>query len=311
MKLRRELYNLEGGFSSLLATYAIAFGGAGTMPFKYVGYSTICRMISRVLIRNHSYSLLLKIGDNSLMKVFLNDPYWSTLVAASYEYEHDFRIALTKLKNLEFVFIDCGANFGYWSILLSSLDFCHHRVLAIETSYPTFQILTYNCQLNNGRFSVLHRAVHSRSGLLAYVNTSGGHAGTNVKVDKNGPQNAERVLTISLDDAVYETFCGYPEYMIIKLDIEGNEIDALSSASKVLARDILLYYEDHGSDPESKTTNFVLEVLKLTVFRLSSNGNFMPINSAHEASQIKSDKSRGYNFFACKSNSKFYGVLNC
>ena len=46
--------------------------------------------------------------------------------------------------------------------------------------------------------------------------------------------------------------------IILKLDVEGNEINALKGAARTLRKKILIIYEDHGSDFTHKNTRFLL-----------------------------------------------------
>ncbi len=44
-----------------------------------------------------------------------NDYYWNRLLDAGWHYEPEIDSVLRKFANLPFVFIDLGANFGFWS----------------------------------------------------------------------------------------------------------------------------------------------------------------------------------------------------
>ena len=112
-----------------------------------------------------------------------------------------------------------------------------------------------------------------------------------------------------MDDVVQSFFHTDSKHIIIKLDVEGEEINALKGAKNLLEKDVLLYYEDHGMDRECKVTRYVLEELGMCVFFCQSDGSFIQITRAEEAEKVKAKRSVGYNFFSCHSDSVFLEVL--
>ncbi len=63
-----------------------------------------------------------------------------------------------------------GANFGYWSTLVTSHPYGAHPSVAIEPSSRNFAILSNNAKLNGGRFKPLQRAIGAETG---HANLSG------------------------------------------------------------------------------------------------------------------------------------------
>ena len=68
------------------------------------------------------------------------------------------------MADVDYCFVDGGANFGFWSVLVSSRPFGSHPVIAIEASSANAAKLERNAELNGGRFKVLHRAIGSTTG---------------------------------------------------------------------------------------------------------------------------------------------------
>lgn len=264
-----------------------------------------CNFFGQLL--DDSYYCVVGLNTHARMKIFLNDPYWSRLVASSYRYEPDFEKILDKIEPLDYVFLDCGANFGYWSILISAAKPENAQIISIEASPYTYAILEENCQLNQHRFKPVHFAISSQSGDLVAMEVNHGHAGAHI-VASNGSTD-HLVQTITLDDA-YERFLpNSPDEILVKLDVEGQEINAFRGAERLLDKDVLFYYEDHGKDTHSEVTRFILEEVGLKVFFCQDNGNIVPIESPERASRLKTRKTYGYNFLACKENSRFLSCL--
>jgi len=292
---------------------AIGLMGKLLAPVNHRGFWRWCRWLSG-WIKGKGCFATLKLHEDCTMVVQLDDPYWSQLVADSYGYETDFEAILAKLKDEPYTFVDCGANFGYWSILTSGQHFNSagqaRKVLAIEAYEPTFNHLLHNAHMNHNRFHCLHRAIGQYSGQRVWIGHSGDHAGATVNPPETSAkaQNQLAVLTTTIDDAILNSFETYPQQLVVKLDVEGQEIQALKGSPKLWDHDTLLYYEDHGKDTSCEVTRFILEELKLKVFFVQGV-SVLPITSVADAQRVKLRKSYGYNFFACKANASFLNVF--
>ena len=57
----------------------------------------------------------IKLNSDTYFSFFLKDPYYNRLIYSKFKYEPELEFLLKKLKNLNFLFLDAGANYGYWS----------------------------------------------------------------------------------------------------------------------------------------------------------------------------------------------------
>src|SRR5262249_25572386 len=153
-------------------------------------------------------------------------------------------------------FLDCGANFGYWSVLVSSHAFGSHPALAIEASRTNHERLRFNARLNGDRFSTLHRAIGGTSG-QAWLR-GGQHYARNISDSQDGSEG-ERIEVTTIDDVLDHPLLADCARLVVKLDVEGMEIAAVKGAGKLLDRETLLIVEDHGSDREHTVSRFLLE----------------------------------------------------
>lgn len=66
---------------------------------------------------------------------------------------------------LNCMLVDCGANFGYWSVLASSQPFGRQAALAIETSPKNAERLEVNARLTGIKHEVLaiYALVHAET----------------------------------------------------------------------------------------------------------------------------------------------------
>jgi FkbM family methyltransferase len=220
-------------------------------------------------------------------------------------------IVLNATRDLDYVFVDCGANYGFWSVLASDKEAGARKVVAIEPSPTILKHLTANWDLNDQRFQLVTAAVDSETG--NQVEFSGrDHAGAHIGSPLPGERRIATVRTITVDDALLNALGGIPRRALLKLDVEGAEIAALTGAREVLAQDCLIAYEDHGRDKDSKISDYVLHTLQWPVFFVDpSDRTVSQIRTLGDVSKAKAKnrKSDGTNFFACKPTSEFISAF--
>ncbi len=235
----------------------------------------------------------------------LGDVYWTNaLVRRQFDFEPDLKWLLRRARDMPYVMLDCGANMGYWSILASSAAFGGHPVVSIEASRSTVELLVNNARANDGRFRVVHRAVASTSGTTVQL-WGARHAARSLRDDwrPEGNGMVEDVETISLDDAAALYFPEGGRPVLIKLDVEGVETEAMMGARRLIQEGALVAYEDHGKDATHSATRYVLGLGEMRVWSLNTDERLIPVKSVDQLDAIKTNPMTGYNFFAYRSSS--------
>lgn len=182
-----------------------------------------------------------------------------------------------------FTFIDVGANFGWYTLLAHRM--AANSVIAIEPNPRLFELLSKTVNVNGRRDkTVLLRNAASatiRDFLLEFTwDELGG--GRLVSGATRRPSELEAVGGIPLDlriDAARLPETG----IIIKIDVEGGEIDVLRGASSFLERGAVLFVEHHGPNaPE------LWELLgsRYTIHLAKHDGHRGPVLSLDEARDI-------------------------
>ena len=129
------------------------------------------------------------------------------------------------------VFVDVGANIGYFTLLASSLVGPAGRVIAVEANPRTFKLLEANVRLNGcANVDLRHVAAGEASGFATLFEREAGNAGGD-QVDFAGQGEPGAIPVERLDALVSEQ-----PVRLIKLDIEGAEAKALRGATGLLER---------------------------------------------------------------------------
>ncbi len=168
-----------------------------------------------------------------------NSPEWARMWAEG-TYEPATVATLRRLLHPGMTMLDVGANIGYLSLIAARSVGPRGHVYAFEPDPYNRVVLERNMRANAADcVEVVPMAVGRASGPLdLHVNTdetgvlSTLYAGATAA--RGGTWKTVRVETKTLD--VWAAARGWPPIHVVKLDIEGAELDALAGAGEVLRR---------------------------------------------------------------------------
>jgi FkbM family methyltransferase len=143
------------------------------------------------------------------------------------EYEADMGRTLKKILTPSSVFVDLGANEGYFTVLAGKLVGDGGSVIAIEPQTRLLPVIEKNLSLNGlENVKIVSTAVSDRSGtatlyLLPDLNSGGSsfHRPTRYAVPE------QKTDTVTLEQVL--TTCNLEKVDLLKVDIEGAEYEAL------------------------------------------------------------------------------------
>ena len=191
------------------------------------------------------------LNDDARFAFPFGDGYWSLLLDRSFVYEDEIERFLRARCRRRLSFVDGGANFGYWSVLASSRPFGSHPVIAIEASSANAAKLARNAELNGGRFKVLHRAIGATTGNQVWLGGAKHEAFRGRRRRSGGMAAAKACEMIALDSLLDEGLVSPGQRLVIKLDVEGMEIEAAKGGKRLLAVETVIIVEDHGADRDA------------------------------------------------------------
>lgn len=276
-----------------LAANALVAGTRVSALFSYRGYNGCANLLRKAL---PTREIDVALNSDAVFAFPYGDGYWSKLLHLGYTYERELELLFRGSRDVDYVLIDCGANYGYWSVLVSSKPFGAHKAIAIEPSADNFPKLQNNARLNGYRFEAIKCAIGARRGTAQLSGSK--HEALSIV----GGAGGERVPVIALDDLIDDGKVAAGGRYLVKLDVEGVEIEAIKGGSRLLATDTMLLCEDHGSDRHHTVSRFILDntALKLFVFDPAS-GRFEAVTQLSILDRIKAATNIGYNVFATSS----------
>ena len=200
--------------------------------------------------------------------------------------------------DVDYTLIDCGANYGYWSVLVSSAPYGSHKAIAIEPSSQNFSKLANNARVNGDRFELMKSAIGSARGTAHLTGTK--HEAFSIAGGTNS--GGEEVPVIALDNLVDDGKVSRDGKFLIKLDVEGVEIEAIKGGMQLLQGDSVILCEEHGNDPDHTVSRYILEQtpLKLLVHDPRSN-RLETVTELSILDRIKVSSHVGYNVFGTAS----------
>jgi FkbM family methyltransferase len=282
-------------------------------PVEYRGLGTLARLLGTRLF-DPEHSVILPIHRRSLFRVLLRDHYWISLLDGRWRYEPEIEAVLDALLHGDAAFFDCGANKGYWSLFAAERIGDPAHVIALEGGPTTYRQLVGNAELNDASFTALNLAVtDGHTATVRFTDDPQFHAGAAIVGDSatgTGAANIVEVPAMSIDRIVetHPATAGATP-LVIKLDVEGAEIEAMQGAARALSRpETLLIFEDHGNDPECRHSRFAAEEIGLALF-VWQHDRIVPMQSFDQLRAIKTDPTIGYNVFACQPGSPLAGRL--
>ena len=239
----------------------------------------------------------IKLNSDTYFSFFLKDPYYNRLIYPKFKYEPEIEFLLKKLRDIDFLFLDAGANYGYWSLLASSKKFNKKKAIALEPLKSNYNFLYKNKLDNKNRFKSLNLGVGEKKKYTKiYYSDQNSNVGASIYKDNNKKLISEKIKIDKIDNILSKR---KEKNLVIKIDIEGNEINALNGAKKTLKKNCLIIYEDHASDKFHLNSKYFLKK-NFSIFSFDGKKIYQ-IRKINELNDIKKLKHKGYNFIATKS----------
>ncbi|MDE2379073.1 FkbM family methyltransferase [Bradyrhizobium sp.] len=277
------------------AALALVTGSKISSHFSHMGYIACANLLRKTLTERN---IAIKLNSDAVFEFPYGDGYWSKLLNRSYNYEDELDLLFKDSADVDYILIDCGANYGYWSVLVSSRPFGSHKAIAIEPSAQNFPKLANNAEINGDRFDCMKCAIGAARGTARLSGTK--HEAFSIAGDPS--EGGENVPVIALDNLIDDGKVGASGKYLIKLDVEGVEIEAIKGGTRLLRADSVIICEEHGSDRSHAVSRYILEKTPLKLFVYDPRSNRMEtVTELSILDRIKVSTHVGYNVFGTAS----------
>jgi FkbM family methyltransferase len=276
------------------AALALSTGSKISSHFSHRGYN-LCANLLRTTLPERDIDI--RLNSDATFAFPYGDGYWSKLLNRTFFYENELELLFQDSADVDYTLLDCGANYGYWSVLVSSAPYGSHKAIAIEPSGQNFSKLANNARINGNRFESMKCAIGAARGTARLSGTK--HEAFSIAGDHAG---GEEVPVIALDNLLDDGKILAGGKFLIKLDVEGVEIEAMKGGVRLLQGDSMILCEEHGNDPRHTVSRYILEQtpLKLIVYDPRSN-RLETVSDLSILDRIKVSTHVGYNVFGTAS----------
>src|SRR3954467_1270375 len=193
-----------------VAALALAAGSEISSHFSHRGYIGCANLLRKTLPERN---IAIKLNADAVFEFPYGDGYWSKLLNRSYRYEDELELLFEDSADVEYTLLDCGANYGYWSVLVSSAPYGSHKAIAVEPSSQNFTKLANNAAINGNRFELMKCAIGAARGTARLSGTK--HEAFSIAGDAGA--DGEEVPVIALDNLLDDGRISPQEKFLIKL----------------------------------------------------------------------------------------------
>ena len=277
-----------------LAALALTLGSKVGANFSHRGYNMCANLLRTTLPER---GIAIKLNPDAVFEFPYGDGYWSKLLNRKFSYENELELLFQDSADIDYTLLDCGANYGYWSVLVSSKPFGSHKAIAIEPSAQNFAKLANNAAVNGNRFEAMKCAIGAARGTARLSGTK--HEAFSIAGDQAG---GEEVPVLALDNLLDDGKVAADGKFLIKLDVEGVEIEAIKGGARLLQGDSVILCEEHGNDPAHTVSRYILDhtPLKLIIYDPRSR-RMETVTELSILDRIKVSTHVGYNVFGTAS----------
>lgn len=179
------------------------------------------------------------------------------------------------------LFVDVGANFGWYSMLFSLCAGSSGRVVSIEPEPENLRLLHKNINANHAtNISVVAAGVGESDGVAELLINDKWNPGMH-SLRQNLNSNDKVKIEIKSLDQILKDFPG--EIDLLKMDIEGFEVDALMGAGETLIRTkcVLIEYTPKFIQACGRDPNELLAIFEKNKFTpyIMNDGKLIPCAS--------------------------------
>ena len=213
-------------------------------------------------------------------------------------------------KKTSICLIDCGSNFGFYSLFVCSLS-NKNKVISIEASPDTFKEFKNNIDLNKfNNIKYFNKAVSHVDNAIVELKESEKDWESSIISSDYKVINSIKIDTITLDTVLREEILN-EETLIIKIDVEGSDLDVLAGAKKVIQQYkpiIIIEFSRYITQNQRFNYDYLKAFLVQNEYEIySNNGKILSVDDIlSEINKLDKIHNTIGNYFLFKKENKSY-----
>ena len=150
--------------------------------------------------------------------------------------DHHELNTINKISNKnKILFIDCGCNYGFYSLYVASLS-KENKIISIEASRKTLEEFIKNLNLNNfSNVKFYNNAISDTDEKIITFNESEKDWESSI-THQNYNSNVSSIIKSIKIDTLIQDYDLEKYKIIVKLDIEGNEMDGIQGSLELIEK---------------------------------------------------------------------------
>jgi FkbM family methyltransferase len=188
-----------------------------------------------------------KINKDFICETFWGDrviipvpPFMDIVKYKSYMYDPEVRLQKFIIKHFpeNSIFIDIGACFGYYSLLVSTIG-NNVQIFSIEADPNSYYYLKTNLNLSKkNNIKIFNIAISEINGKIDFFMPEKGHIGWGTLVKDAFMTRKSNFKKISIQSMTLDYFCKLNNIIpnFIKIDVEGSEYKVIQGALDILQK---------------------------------------------------------------------------
>ena len=269
--------------------------------FYYIFYRAIRRFLNRdIKVKIYNFFVWCSFKKNKM----------SHSIIRKCDFEDLKELNLIKILSRDkstFIF-DCGSNFGFYSLYLASLNE-NNQVIAFEASPKTYQELKKNIEENEFKNIQCHNLAltNNENQTLTFFESSNDWESS--LIESNFNDKTKTIISSAKLDSFEDRIEKKNQHIVIKLDVEGYEMQVLDGAKKIIEKysPIIILEFSIFIDKDNKFNYDYLKSFLAQYDYLIFNTNYQEVSLQDVLAEIKNLPKNMFgvgNKFLVRKNSK-------
>ena len=269
--------------------------------FYYIFYRAIRRFLNRdIKVKIYNFFVWCSFRKNKMSH--------SIIRKCDFEDLKELNLIKIRSEDKSTLIFDCGSNFGFYSLYLASLNE-NNQVIAFEASPKTYQELKKNIEENEFKNIQCHNLAltNNENQTLTFFESSNDWESSLIESNFNNKTktNISSAKLDSFEDRIEKK----NQHIVIKLDVEGYEMQVLDGAKKIIEKysPIIILEFSIFIDKDNKFNYDYLKSFLVQYDYLIFNTNYQEVSLQDVLAEIKNLPKNMFgvgNKFLVRKNSK-------